>query len=352
MQKELPAKKEDDTSFAIIRRKNPEAKMFLLGVALCLILGASLYLLSREVVSLEARLEHETKGLFSPIGGRVYEIMVEEGDEVEEGAVILRYDPMYLRRQAALTAEYLEFFRQNRHNPGTLRQKFRPIFGEIFDELSNSTKMLRKQEMSALETIEKLSDAEAAILVVKRDKKNENSKGLPKKEFENKEKAIIAEITKAKKAWEKISLQRASVDAEMREITNNLGEPHGILYRYLEERNQAVQDLIRHEYVYAPYDLMIGKLHVDKGEDVPEDGLLCEVSPLSGDHWQVEALFTLESGKDIQISDIYTLILENEDELRAKVLTIQEVNEEFLVTLIVLAPPQWLKASDHVIIRL
>lgn len=314
-------------SLSIVTKKGTEKKTLLIGLALCLFLGSLLYLVNRETKSIHAHLEGARVLVSSPIEGTVWDLPLKEGSNIRKGEPLLRFDPAYIRQQNASIREYLSFFQANRHNTGTLKQKFRPIFSHIFDELSINYRELVKVETEIKHQFQDANSAHISLQLQMRDPHNKGADGLPNPELVAKEEEAAAHLKILQKNLEDASKARADMDAKISKVTADLNKPHGMLYRFLEEQNEHVQNLIRHEYLYAANNGTLGEVFVKLGDIVEKGTPLYEVLPENSGQLWVNATFTNEDAKDLKDRQLCTVIADNGLEFDARIISITEDRE-------------------------
>jgi len=279
--KELPQyiQEKVNNSLAIIKRKSPERKALVIGVALCVFILLLLFLISGETTSISSSLFAKKEVIYSPVDGVVVELPFEEGANVKKGDALLRFDPVHIRRENNIIRGYLGFFQENLHNTGTLKQKFKPLFSSMFDELAVQRKVLMEKESNAMELYKTASLVHSKLQFQMRDSKNQDEEGLPNKDLAEKEKQASIDIVKIREDLERASLKRAAINRKMREITADLNQPHGMLYRHLEKQYAEVQRILRNEYTYATDPAKMGEIFVNIGDYVKKGEPLYEIFP-------------------------------------------------------------------------
>ena len=337
-----------NNSLAIIKRKSPEKKMLLLGLILCAFVLLLLYLLTRETASISASIKRASHVVHSPVAGAVVELPFAEGSMVKRGDALLRFDPAHIRKQNIMIREYLTIFQQNRHNTGTLKQKFRPLFDHIFGELGVQYQIFAEKEANAIKHYKTASIAHSKIKLQMRNPQNRDENGLPNKALVEKEKQTALEVATIGAELEKASLERAEVDKKIRLVTDDLNKPHGILYRYLEEQNEEVQKLVRNEYLYAEKLAVMGKIFVKTGEQVEKNTPLYEVLPEDSGDWWVDAIFTPEDAEQLKERDLCTVVTEDGFELDARITQISPKKDNVEVRLFMQNAPKELSPSKFV----
>lgn len=315
-------------SFSIVTKKGSEKKLVLAGLGLCIFLCLLLYLLSFETKSIEAHIEGARVVVYSPVEGTVWELPLKEGAMLRKGEPLLRFDPAYVRTQSATIREQLNFFQQNRHNTGTLKQQFRPLFAHIFDKLSAEYKELAKKETDLIAIFQDANTEHIKIKVQMRDPQNKGSDGLPKPEFVEQEEKAAIEIALIEKQVEEASRARADMDAKISKITADLNQPHGMLYRYLEEQSQHVQELVRHEYLYAPSNAILGEIFVKYGDIVQKHTPLYEILPENSGQIWINATFTSDDAKDLKEHQICTVLTDDGLKFDARIINITENKQD------------------------
>ena len=276
---ELPPQLQEKltTSLAIIKRKTPERKTLAIGISLSVFLIFLLILISDDTSSDGKRFTGRKQTIYSPVDGVVVELPFVEGTSVSKGEVLLRFDPAHIRKENSTVRDHLTFFQQNRHNPGTLKQKFKSVFADIFDELAVQRKILVEKENQAVNLYRDASILHSKLKLDMRDPKNRDERGLPNKELAAKEQQASLDIVKMAENLERASLNRAAIDRKIREITADLSQPHGMLYLYLEEKHTSVQNLLRNEYLYASSSAEMGNVFITKGALVKKGDPLYEI---------------------------------------------------------------------------
>lgn len=337
-----------NNSLATIKRKSPEKKTLIIGTSLCIFILLLICLIDKEITSINASIEGIEHTVYSPVDGLVVELPFAEGTLVEKGDALLRFDPAHIRKQNTIIREYLLFFQQNKHNTGTLKQKFRPLFANIFSELAGQRKLFMEKEKEAIELYKKASLLHSKLQIQMRDPNNHDAQGLPKKEFIKKEEQASLDIVEIGKNLERVSLERAGVDKQIRDVTSDLNQPYGMLYRYLEEQQNEVQALVRHEYLYAEDSAHMGKLFVSTGEYVKKDAPLYEVLPEDSGQWWVNATFSIDDAENLKEKDICTIETEDGFEFEARIISITPKKDETEVRLFAQNAPEDLSPSNFV----
>lgn len=276
---ELPPQLQEKltTSLAIIKRKTPERKTLIIGVSLCVFIILLLFLVGDDTSSDGRRFTGTKQTIYSPVDGVVVELPFAEGASVKKGEALLRFDPEHIRRENGTIRDYLAFFQQNRHNTGTLKQKFKPVFADIFDGLAVQRKSFVEKENQAVTLYRDASILHSKLKLDMRNPKNKDENDLPKKELVEKEQQASLTIVKLAENLERASLDRAAIDRQIREITADLSQPYGMLYLYLEEQHANVQSLLRNEYLYADSSAEMGDVFIKKGDLVKKGDPLYEV---------------------------------------------------------------------------
>lgn len=333
-------------SLAIIKRKSPEKRTLIIGSVLCALILLLILLIGKKTVSISASIEGVKHTVYSPVAGLVVELFFAEGDIVKKGDAFLRFDPAHIRKQNAIIREYLVFFQRNRHNTGTLKQKFAPLFSEIFGEFAVQRKILIDKEKEAVKLYKEASLLHSRLKLQMRNPKNQDEKGLPKKEFVEKEKQASLDIIGIGKDLERVSLERAGIDIQIRDVTNDLNQSYGILYRYLEEQQNEVQELVRNEYLYAEYSAQIGEIFVEVGESVKKETPLYEIIPDGFGQWWVHAIFSLEDAENLKERDLCTVIPEDGPEFDARIVSITLKKKEAEVLLFAKNAPEQLDSLE------
>ena len=280
--KNLPKQIQDtvNSSLAIIKQKKPERKVIIIGIILCAFILLLLSLVATDDTSMEERIFGKTpQTIYSPVDGTIVELSVAEGAIINRGDALLRFDPAHIRRQNSIIRDYLDFFKANRHNTGTLKQKFKPIFAEIFDELAMQRKIFSEKEQRAIKLYREASLAHSKLKLQMRNPNNKGKDGLPLEDFVKKEKQASLDIEQMGVNLERASLERADIDRQIRKVTKDLSQPYGMLYLYLEEEFAKVQDLLRNEYLYAPSYAKMGKTLVKVGDHVKKGDPIYEIFP-------------------------------------------------------------------------
>ncbi len=346
--KELPPTMQNkvNDSLAIIKRKSPERRTLIIGISLCAGILLLLFLVGLETASISARIEGARYIVKSPVDGLVVELPFAEGSRIQNGDALLRFDPSHIREQNSIIRGYLTFFQENRHNSGTLKQKFKPLLGDIFDTLNAERKVLLENETKAQKLYQQGSYAHSRLQLQMRNPANHDEKGLPREDFVAKEKQASLDMKKLEESLQKASLIRATLDKKIRKISADLNSPFGILYRYLEEQHKEVQSLIRNEYLYANTSGKMGKVLVSLGEYVKKDTALYEIMPENSGDWWVYALFDPEDATRFTERELCTVITEDGLEFDARIVSITPKGENTLISLFVQGAPEGIEASD------
>ncbi len=342
--KELPNSSND--RFAIIKYSNKGKKTVYLGLFLCLIILLILgYLWSQKVSSLEASIEGDRHIVYSPVAGRIVELPKVKGDTLRKGDALLRFDPMFIRRQNSNIREYLEFFQNNKHNPGRLRSKFSPIFSDIFGDFTKERKILLEKELMAKALYEQKTLEHSKIVVQMRNPAKQRTDGKTDPELAKLEQTLAKELESLLKNYEIASMARAEIDREIREVTNDLGKPHGMLYIYLEEEYKKAQKVQQYEYLYANSNGEMGEIYVKTGSYINENTALYEILPEASGQWFVHAIFDIADKDKLAERDICKVVTENGLEFEARIESIKVKGEFLEVRLIVQKAPEGLEAS-------
>lgn len=337
-------------NMAVIRQKMPEKKHMLIGISLCLILAVLLYLLTQTVRSEQAELTKRGEAVYSPVDGIIYDVLIPKGQAVRKGDAIIRFDPAYIRTKLAEIRQYLRLFQENRHNPGTLKQIFKPLLADVFSGISEEVVNLSALEAQKLSELQKLNREQAKAQVAMR-RPSSFIDGKPDPKLVEQEKAIQNKIAEAEKALENASTARSLADRKYRDLTNSLGQSNSILYRYLEEEYNAALSLQKNEYLYAPFDALAGLHYVGRGSMVQKDQLLMELHPQNAEEWWVRAVFDKDDAKKLKERDICTVTAEDGEELDARIFSIEEGQEKTVVKLFIINPPKTLQASEFVTVE-
>ncbi len=341
---ELPNSNSD--RFAIIKHSGKNKRTIILGLLLCLLLlGLIIFIWSQEVESIEARIEGDREVIYAPVFGKIVEMPKQDGDSLRKGEALLRFDPIFIRRQNNTVREYLAFFQQNRQNPGLLRNKFSNIFAHIFDELAKERKKFVEKEEQSLALYKEKTLEYAKIKVQMRDPSKQSSDGKANAELMAMEQNLSAELDALMLELEKASLARAEIDREIRAVTNDLSEPHGMLYIFLEEEHKKAQKLLKYEYLYSGANGKMGNIFVKVGDIVNEGDALYEILPEATGQWFVHAVFTADDAKKLKERDICTVTTEDGLEFEARIESLKPSGEVVNVQLIIQKAPEGLQAS-------
>lgn len=334
-------------SFSIVTKKGSEKKNVFVGLMVCFFLGLLIYLLSLDTKSIHAYLEGAHVVIVSPVEGTVWELPLAEGAYIRKGEPLLHFDPSYIRAQSATNREQLNFFQQNRHNTGTLKQQFRPLFAHIFDKLALEYKELAKKETDIRVLYQDANTEHVKLKLQLRDPKNKAADGLPNPELVAKEEQAAADILLIEKQLEEASRARADMDAQISKITADLNQPHGMLYRYLEEQNAHVQNLVRNEYLYAPNNGKLGTIFVKQGMLVEKNTPLYEIFPENSGQIWVHAIFSSEDAKSLKEHQICSVVTDDGFEFDARIISIEENRQDntLIVRLFVQKIPEELAQS-------
>ena len=175
--------------------------------------------------------------------------------------------------------------------------------------------------------------------------------GKPDPELVKKEQELQKKYNEAEEAFQTASTARAAADKKYRDLTNSLGQPNSILYRYLEEEYNKALVLQKNEYIYAPFNAVAGMHYANNGSMVRKDEILMEIHPENAEEWWVLAEFSKSDAKKLKERDICTVITEDNDKLDARIFSIEDKQEKALVKLFILDPPEGLKASQFVTVK-
>lgn len=352
--KKLEALPDDNGNMAIIKQKKPEYRHIAIGIALCAVIAVILFLLSQKVTSEKAELTKKGEEIYSPVDGIVYEVLVRKGDTVRKGDALIHYDPMYIRTKVAEIREYLQAFKENRHNPGTLKQIFKPLLGEAFAGISQEVVKLSELEAAKLKELQKLNREQAKAQVAMR-RPSTFIDGKPDPKLVEQEKEVQKKIDEAEQTLQDIATARALADKKYRDLTNSLGQSNSVLYRYLEEEYNKALALERNEYLYAPFNAVAGISHVQNGSMVQKDQLVMEIHPKNSQEWWVRAIFAEDDAKSLKERDVCTVITEDGEEMDARIFSMEKGKDEekgkTIVKLYILEPPQDLQPSEFVTVK-
>lgn len=343
--KELPSPNTEN--IAVIKQKMPEKKHLIIGIGLCLLLAFLLFLLSQKVTSEKAELTREGEAIYSPVDGIVFEMLIPKGKSVRKGDALIHFDPGYIRSKAAEIREYLQVFNANKHNAGTLKQIFKPLLADVFGDITKEINQLSEVETQKLKELQEVVREHTKAQVAMR-RPNSYIDGKPDPELVQKEQELQKKYEHAEEAFRAASLARASADKKYRDLTNSLGQPNSILYRYLEEAYNNSLALQKNEYIYAPFNAVAGMHYVKNGSTVKKDEILMEIHPENAEEWWVLAEFTKSSAQKLKERELCTVITEEGKELTARIFSIENNDENALVKLFILDPPADLKASEFV----
>lgn len=337
-------------NMAIIKQKMPEKKILILGISLCLLLAALLFLLSQSVTSQKAELTRGGEAIYSPVDGIIFEMLIPKGKNIRKGDALIHFDPAYIRSKAAEIQRYLQLFAENKHNTGTLKQIFKPLLADVFSDITKEITQLSETEANKLKELQEVIREHTKAQVAMR-RPNSFIDGQPDPELVKKEQDLQKKHEDAEEAYQAASLARASADKKYRDLTNSLGQPNSILYRYLEEEYNANLALQKNEYIYAPFNAVAGIHYVNNGAIVKKDELLMEIHPENAEEWWVMAEFSKSDAKKLKERDICTVLTEDKEKLNARIFSIEDKQEYTLVKLYILDPPQDLKASRFVTVK-
>lgn len=337
-------------NMAVIKQKMPEKKILLIGISLCLLLAFLLFLLSQKVTSQKAELTRGGEAIYSPVDGIVFEMLIPKGKNVRKGDALIHFDPGYIRSKVAEIRGYLQVFNDNKHNAGTLKQIFKPLLADVFSGITQEINELSEVEAKKLQELQKIIREHTKAQVAMR-RPNSFVDGKPDPELVKKEQELQKKYEEAEEAFQNASLARASADKKYRDLTNSLGQPDSILYRYLEEEYNNTLALQKNEYIYAPFNAVAGMHYVKNGSAVKKDDILMDIHPENADEWWVLAEFTKGDAKKLKERELCTVITEDKQELTARIFSIENKDENALVKLFILDPPADLKASSFVTVK-
>ncbi len=341
---ELPSSDQD--RYAIVKYKKNHTKTIIVGIVICSILSYAIYYLLQGVKSIEARIETNKEIIYSPVAGRVVDLPLPSGSLVEKGEAVLRFDPIHIRRENSMIRDYWAFYQQNRNNPGLLKQKFSPIFAQIFGEYSNQRKYYLDMEKNAIKLYEEKSKEHSRLLVQIRNPKNQNSDGSLNQDLVQQEKIVKHELDQLLLEVEKSALARADIDRQSRQATNDLSQSYGMLHIYLEEEQKRIKKLVQNEYLYSNSNGKMGEIFVNVGDIVAENDLLYEILPDASGQWNVIATFTANDASELTLRDVCTV--ETEDGLKfvARIESMKPKDGFVEVKLIIQTAPEGLKATN------
>lgn len=337
-------------NMAIIKQKKPEKKHLLIGIGICLLLAGILFLLSQKVTSEKAELTKEGEAIYSPVDGIVFEMLVQKGKNVRKGDALVHFDPGYIRSKVAEIRGYLQLFNDNKHNAGTLKQIFKPLLGNVFADINQEIAKLSEVETAKLKELQEIVREHTKAQVAMR-RPNSFKDGKPDPDLVKKEQDLQKKYNEAEEAFQAASSARATADKRYRDLTNSLGQPNSILYRYLEEEYNKALVLQKNEYIYAPYNAVAGMHYVNNGSMVKKDQILMDIHAVNAEVWWVLAEFTKSDSKKLKERDICTVITEDNGKLDARIFSIEDKGENALVKLCILEPPENLKPSQFVTVK-
>lgn len=340
----------DTENMAVIKQKMPEKKHLFIGIGLCLLLACLLFLLSQKITSEKAELTRGGEAIYSPVDGIVFEMLVPKGKNVRKGDALVHFDPGYIRSKTAEIRGYLQLFNDNKHNAGTLKQIFKPLLGDVFADINQEITKLSEVEAAKLKELQEIVREHTKAQVAMR-RPNSFVDGRPNPELVKKEQELQKKYNDAEEAFHTASTARAAADKKYRDLTNSLGQPNSILYRYLEEEYNKTLVLQKNEYIYAPFNAVAGIHYANNGSAVKKDELLMEIHPENAEEWWVLAEFSKGDAKKLKERELCTVITEDNDKLDARIFSIEDKQEKALVKLFILDPPQNLKASQFVTVK-
>lgn len=337
-------------NMAVIKQKMPEKKHLIIGIGLCLLLAFFLFLLSQKVTSVKAELTKEGEAIYSPVDGIVFEMLVPKGKNVRKGDALVRFDPAYIRSRVTEVRGYLQLFNENKHNAGTLKQIFKPLLADVFNAITQEINQLSEIEAQKLKELQEIVREHTKAQVAMR-RSNFSIDGKPDPELVKKEQELQKKYEEAEEAFQNASLARASADKKYRDLTNSLGQPNSILYRYIEEEYNKTLALQKNEYIYAPFNAVAGMHYVKNGSMVKKDEILLDIHPENAQEWWVLAEFAKSDAKKLKERELCTVITEDKQELTARIFSIENKEENALVKLYILDPPEDLKPSEFVTVK-
>lgn len=346
--KELPGSNTEN--MAVIKQKMPEKKILLIGISLCLLLAFLLFLLGQKVTSQKAELTKQGEAIYSPVDGIIFEMLIPKGKNVRKGDALIHFDPAYIRSKTAEIREYLQVFNDNKHNAGTLKQIFKPLLADVFSDITKEITQLSETEAQKLKELQGVVREHTKAQVAMR-RPNSFADGKPDPELVKKEQELQKKYGEAEEAFQTASLARASADKKYRDLTNSLGQPNSILYRYLEEEYNRTLALQKNEYIYAPFNAVAGVHYVKNGSAVKKDEILMDIHPENAEEWWVLAEFTKSDAKKLKERELCTVITEDNKELTARIFSIEDKQDNALVKLFILDAPEDLKASEFVTVK-
>lgn len=340
----------ENQRIGIIKQKMPEKKHMIIGLVLCLALGLLLFYLSLGVESEKAELTKSGEPIYAPVDGIIYEVIIPKGEKVRRGDAIIHFDPIYIRTKNMQVRENLQLFKENRHNPGSLRQLFKPLLKDVYAPITKEIEVLSGEETQKLKELQKITREHTKAQVQMRNKSTYID-GKPNKELVDKEKALSKKVKQAEDDFETASLARASADKKYRDLTAGLGQSNSLLYRFLEEEYNKALEMQKNEYLYAPYNAIAGVSNVKRGRMVRKGDLLMELHPDNAVEWWVRAEFNLDDAKKLKNRQICTLITEDGDKYDARIFNIETKKDKAIVKLMVLDAPDTLEESEFVTIK-
>lgn len=346
--KALPGKSLEN--MAIIKQKMPEKKHLIIGICLCFLLAFLLFLLSQKTVSEKAELTKQGEAIYSPVDGIIYEVLIPKGKTVRKGDALIRFDPAYIRSKVSEIRGYLQLFKENRHNSGTLKQIFKHLLNDVFAGITQEVLTLSETEKEKLTELQQITREHTKAQVAMRNPSSFVD-GKPDAALVQKEQELQKKSEEAEQAFHDASTARALADKKYRDLTNSLGEANSILYRYLEEEYNKTLALQKNEYIYAPFNAVVGTTYVKAGSIVQRHEILMDIHPENAEEWWVLAEFSKSDAKKLKERDICTVLTEEGEKLEARIFKIEEKQEKTLVKLYIINPPENLKASEFVTVK-
>ncbi len=119
----------------------------------------------------------------------------------------------------------------------------------------------------------------------------------------------------------------------------------------MEEEYNKTLALQKNEYIYAPFNAVVGITYVKAGSIVQRNEILMDIHPENAEEWWVLAEFSKNDAKKLKERDICTVLTEDGEKLEARIFKIEEKQEKSLVKLYIINPPENLKASEFVTVK-
>ena len=245
----------------------------------------------QETRSSEARLEARLASISPPFSGMVAEVMVAEGDAVNQGQVLYRLDSAGLQEKLAAEEDLLARIGQSLPADYTDPEKAR----QSAEEMQALLPLARRQEADAKQEMESLSDAKAqAAFALATLRARGESDGQALQSATQANDAATANFIRAKEQFEQASLARAALEsAAAKNPTREDAATQGriMLYEAQRERTAYLRDAIDATFVKAPGPGLVSRMNVEAGSPALPGENIIVFMPFTPEGMWVTAFF-------------------------------------------------------------